>query len=84
MDTKKKIIRNLVAFCLAMFAILPVFGQDIRQIKFCDKNYKYGVGKDSLTLYFNVLNAEGKRVQNISTNQLQNYLVIKEIGRAHV
>lgn len=80
MDTKKKIIRNLVAFCLAMFAILPVFGQDIRQIKFCDKNYKYGVGKDSLTLYFNVLNAEGKRVQNISTNQLQNYLVIKEDG----
>lgn len=80
MDTKKKIIRNLVAFCLAMFAILPVFGQDIRQIKFCDKNYKYGVGKDSLTLYFNVLNAEGKREQNISTNQLQNYLVIKEDG----
>ena len=80
MDTKKKIIRKLVALCMAVSAILPVFGQDIRQIKFCDKKYEYGVGKDSLTLYFNVLNADGKRVQNISTNQLQNYLVIKEDG----
>ena len=80
MDTKKKIIRKLIALCMAMSVILSMSGQDIKQVKFCDKKYEYGVGKDSLTLYFNILNAEGKRVQNISTNQLQNYLVIKEDG----
>lgn len=80
MDTKKKIIHELVALCLAISAVLPVFGQNVKRIKFCDKKYEYGVGKDSLTLYFNVLDANGKRIQNIATELLQDYLVIKEEG----
>lgn len=80
MDTKKKIIRRLIALFWVITVILPVFGQDIKQIKFCDNKYEYGVGNDSLTLYFNVLDGNGKRVQNIPTNLLQNYLVVKEDG----
>lgn len=38
MDTKKKIIHELVALCLAISAVLPVFGQNVKRIKFCDKN----------------------------------------------
>lgn len=50
MDTKKKIIRRLIALFWVITVILPVFGQDIKQIKFCDNKYEYGVGNDSLTL----------------------------------
>lgn len=80
MDKKKKIIRKWVVCCLLLTTILPALGQDVNQIKFCDKKYEYGVGKDSLTLYFNVLDKDGKRVQNISPELFNNYLVIKENG----
>ena len=65
---------------LLITAIMPIYGQDVKQIKFCDKRYEYGVGNDFLTLYFNVLDATGKRVQNIPADLLQNYLVVKEEG----
>ena len=65
---------------LLITAIMPIYGQDVKQIKFCDKRYEYGVGNDSLTLYFNVLDATGKRVRNIPADLLQNYLVVKEEG----
>lgn len=84
MDKKKKIVSRLIVWCLLIqliTVIVPVYGQDVNQIKFCDKKYEYGIGKDSLTLYFNVLDANGKRIQYISSNLLQNYLVVKEEGK---
>lgn len=80
MDTKKKMIRKLTVLCLLITTILPGYGQNVKRIKFCDKKYEYGVGNDSLTLYFNVLDANGKRIQNIPTSLLQNYLVVREDG----
>lgn len=80
MDKKKKIIRNLLVVCLLITAITPAFGQDVKKIIFCDKKYEYGAGNDSLTLYFNVLDATGKRIQNISADLLHSYLVVKEDG----
>lgn len=80
MDKKETVIRKLLALLLLIVAILPACGQDVRQIKFCDKKYEYGEGKDSLTLYFNVLDASGKRIQNIPTDLLRDYLVIREDG----
>ena len=67
--------------CLFITAIIPVYGQNVKQIKFCDKKYEYGIGKDSLTLYFNVLDDNGKRITNIPAKSLQEYLVIKEEGK---
>lgn len=80
MDKKEKIVRKLMLLCLLITVIVPIWGQNVKQIKFCDKKYEYGVGKDSLTLYFNVLDASGKRIQNIPADLLQSYLVVKEEG----
>lgn len=64
--------------CLLITVIMPIYGQNVREIKFCDKKYEYGIGNDSLTLYFNVLDVNGNRLQNISTELLQTYLVVRE------
>lgn len=80
MDKKKKIIMKLLVFCLLITAFTPVYGQDIKQVTFCDKKYEYGVGNDSITLYFSILDSEENRIQNIPTNLLQNYFVVKENG----
>ena len=81
MDKKKTLIQKLfVAFLLIFIAATTLSAQSVRQIKFCDKNYEYGIGKDSITLYFNVLDPDGKPIRNLKERELSNYLVVKENG----
>lgn len=81
MDKKKTLIQRLfVAFLLIFIAATTVSAQSVRQIKFCDKNYEYGIGKDSITLYFNVLDPAGKPIRSLKESELSNYLVVKENG----
>ena len=54
--------------------------QSVSEIQFCDRKYEYEIGKDSITLYFNMLDKYGNRIQELSAEQLDNYLVIKEDG----
>ena len=79
MDKKKTLIQRLFVACLLIFiAATTVSAQNVKQIKFCDKKYEYGIGKDSITLYFNVLDLEDKPIRNLKESELSNYLVIKE------
>lgn len=80
MDKKKALSFRFVAVCMFFMAILPVCAQDVRQIQFCDKKYEYGAGNDTLTLFFNVLDGSGKRIQDIPSDLLSDYLVVKEDG----
>ena len=81
MDKKKTLIPRLFVACLLFFiAATTVSAQNVKQIKFCDKKYEYGIGKDSITLYFNVLDLEDKPIRNLKESELSNYLVIKEDG----
>lgn len=81
MDKKKTLIQRLFVACLLFFiAATTVSAQNVKQIKFCDKKYEYGIGKDSITLYFNVLDLEDKPIRNLKKSELSSYLVIKEDG----
>ena len=81
MDKKKTLIQRSFVACLLIFiAATTVSAQNVKQIKFCDKKYEYGIGKDSITLYFNVLDLEDKPIRNLKESELSNYLVIKEDG----
>lgn len=81
MDKKKTLILRLFVACVLIFiATIAVAAQNVKQINFCDKKYEYGIGKDSITLYFNVLNLEGKSIRNLTESELSNYLVLKEDG----
>ena len=81
MDKKKTLIQRLFVVCLLIFiAATTVSAQNVKQIKFCDKKYEYGIGKDSITLYFNVLDLEDKLIRNLKERELSSYLVIKEDG----
>ena len=81
MDKKKTLIQRFFVACLLFFiAATTVSAQNVKQIKFCDKKYEYGIGKDSITLYFNVLDLEDKPIRNLKKSELSSYLVIKEDG----
>lgn len=80
MDKKKKMIfRVWLLLCLVSMTEL-LNAQNISEIQFCDRKYEYSVGKDTITLFFNFLDKYGNRNTELTTEQLVNYLVIKEDG----
>lgn len=82
MDQKKKI--TMKKWCLIWFFFiltLPLVAQDVKEIRFCDKKYEYGIGKDSITLFLKAVNSDGSRAVDVSVKDLENYLVVKEDGR---
>lgn len=81
MDTKKKIIVSMAFLTLFLASsILEVYSQDVAKIRFCDRKYEYREGKDSITLFFNLLDSYGNRVKDASAETIRNYLVFKEDG----
>lgn len=75
--TKKMIFRVFTAIGL-LFSCGLLNAQNVSEIQFCDRKYEYEIGKDSITLFFNMLDKYGNRVQELTPEQLEKYLVIKE------
>ena len=72
MDKKKKIIMKRVVTILALITVaLNMNAQDVKQIQFCDKNYEYGVGKDSITLFLKVLDSDKNRSTEVTVKDLE-------------
>lgn len=81
MDKKKTLIYRMAVACLLMvFATASAFAQGVSKIKFFDCRYENGLGKDSVTLFFNLLDADGKPNRSLTAKELANYLVVKENG----
>lgn len=81
MDKKKTLIKKIGLLFIALFAFsIVASAQNVRRIRFCDKHYEYGIGKDSITLYFNILDSENKPLRGIANEELSNYLVVYEDG----
>ena len=79
MDKTKKMISRVVSVVVLMLTTGLLNAQNVSEIQFCDRKYEYEIGKDSITLFFNMLDKYGNRVQEPSSEQLENYLVIKEV-----
>ena len=77
---KQIILRKCIIACFLVMASMAVCAQNVQRIEFCDKKYEYGVGNDQITLFFRVIDGDRKRNQEMSAEELQNYLVIKEDG----
>lgn len=80
MDKTKKIIFRVLMLVGLLSSTSLLNAQSVSEIQFCDRKYEYEIGKDSITLYFNMLDKYGNRIQELSAEQLDNYLVIKEDG----
>lgn len=81
MDKKKTLILKQLVVCIFLLATtFSVFAQSVNMVKFCDKKYEYGIGQDSISLYFKIIGNDGKSIRNISEKELNSYLVVKEDG----
>lgn len=81
MDKKKKISGIKALFISLLFALtIPTFAQDVSEIRFEDKNYEYGIGKDSITLFFKVLGSNGIRCNDVYADDIINHFDLIENG----
>lgn len=79
MDKTKKMIFRVLAVMGLLLSTGLLNAQNISEIQFCGRKYEYEVGKDSISLFFNMLDKYGNRVQELTPEQLE-YLVIREDG----
>ncbi len=78
--TKKMICRTMLIWGILFSFSANLCAQNVAKIQFCDRSYEYEVGKDSITLFFNMLDQQGNRVKDLTQELLENYLVITEDG----
>ena len=67
----------LLAF---LTSVLVVSAQDVSKVEFCGNKYVYEQGRDSITLFLKLLDADGKKI-NLNQNDLIEHLRIFENGK---
>ena len=80
MDKAKTMILRALMIVGLLASISMLKAQNVSKIQFCDRKYEYAIGKDSLTLFFNLFDKYGNRVQELTPELLEEYLVIYEDG----
>ena len=71
-------MKRFVTILALIAVVFNMNAQDVKQIVFCDKKYEYGVGKDSIRLFLKVLDSDGNRSTEVTTADLEKYLVVYE------
>lgn len=81
MDQKKKISMKLrLLLCACLFSVATsLLAQDVSRIEFCGREYKDGVGNDSITLYLNLFDKDHNKAQ-VTDKDLAARLHIYEDG----
>ena len=82
---KKKTLKNI----LSLLGLIVLLGFNVKAqtqtptgLQFCDRSYNYGIGNDTIKIYFNVTGAEGKRISNLTTEDFNNFSYFYEDGKS--
>ena len=81
MDKKKTLNISFILLGLLLFLSPCVSAQTPTRMQFCDREYNYGTGNDSIKLYFNIYGENGKTLPNISQNEFSQFLNLFEDGK---
>ncbi len=82
MDKKKKMSWRNWALILALAPTFFVQAQDVSEVQFCGYGYERGVGKDSVKLYFNILDSNKKHNTDINAKEMANFLSVEDNHKA--
>lgn len=80
MDKKKTLNITFILLSLLLFLSQCVSAQTPARMQFCDRAYSYGIGNDSIKLFFNIYGENGKTLPNISSSDFSNFLNLYENG----
>lgn len=80
MDKKKKITcKKLLVLLGLMVWMMPIHAQNVNGIRFIDKQFDYGIGNDSITLFLKIDNGESKEL-GLDVEDMSRHLLVVEDG----
>lgn len=80
---KKKALKATWLFLLSLLYAglgLQVKAQNPVKAQFCDRKYSYGIGNDSITIYFNLTAEDGSRITDLSPENFNQMFYFYEDG----
>lgn len=80
---KKKTLKTVWLLVVSVLLLgFPVKAQTPTPagLQFCDRTYRYGIGNDSIRIYFNVTGADGKRIPTLSPDNFNQMAYFYEDG----
>lgn len=80
MDKKKTLKFSLILLGILSLLSPQVSSQTPTRLQFCDRAYKYGIGNDSIKLFFNIYGENEKTLTNISPKDFKSNLFLYEDG----
>lgn len=74
---------NISLILLGIFMMLgqAVSAQTPARLQFCDRAYEYGIGNDTIKLFFNIYGENGKTLPNVSPRDFSQFLNLYEDGQ---
>lgn len=81
MDKKKTLKSKLILLNLLLLFSLTVSAQTPARLQFCDCSYEYGIGNDSIKLFFNIYDEKGKSIPDISSKEFKSNMFLFEDGK---
>lgn len=83
MDKKKTLKTVLFLLVAVMVLDFNVKAQTLTPtgLQFCDRSYNYGIGNDSIKIYFNVTGADGKRIPDLTPDDFNKLSYFYEDGK---
>ena len=74
---------NISLILLGIFMMLgqAVSAQTPARLQFCDRAYEYGIGNDTIKLFFNIYGENGKTLPNVSPCDFSQFLNLYEDGQ---
>ncbi len=80
MDKTKTLISALFLLGIFIFLGADVSAKSPARLQFCDRSYDYGIGNDSIKIYFNIFGEDGKRISDITADDFGKYFQLQENG----
>lgn len=81
MDKKKTLKSELILLNLLLLFSIAVSAQTPARLQFCECSYEYGIGNDSIKLFFNIYDEKGKSLPDISSKDFKSNMFLFEDGK---
>jgi len=78
---KKKALTILLLLSGAILSILGAVAQPPAKLQFCDRKYGYGIGNDTIKVFFNIIGADEKRIPDINKDVFNQLAYFYEDGQ---
>lgn len=78
MDTKKTLTTLLLLLGIVIHSGFSASAQTPAELQFYDRSYDYGIGNNTVKIYFNIFDRENKRISDLTDDDFNQFFQLQE------